>query len=381
MADSDKPKLIRIEHIEIKGYKGVDHLRLDFPKPRMEDDPDIFVLGSANGIGKTSVLECCSWLMLALMMIAGKRDSKESMLYGESSLKMIYDTTHLKLELANPLDILIKAGCRKANIDGKIAYGSQKLEIKTSLYRNGAIHFEISKPLLLPEMSKIDVNFFVELICGMTPNPVITQLFLLFHSYRKIKEGGIELGTLLKSERPVNSTNYISRTDTPKSIFKNKILFSLMANANLLETAPAYPTRDENINKLNELMSIYANGGTINKLQPLGDNTLDIRITPQDSGESFSFDGLSSGQKEIISTLFMIWHHTRNNPALVMIDEPELHLNAQWHRSIIRNLLKYTPWNQYIIATHSEDIMNAVNKDRRLFLLPEPQGGDNECTH
>ena len=81
-----------------------------------------------------------------------------------------------------------------------------------------------------------------------------------------------------------------------------------------------------------------------------------------------TFDGLSSGQKEIISTLFLIWYHTKDKPSVVFIDEPELHLNAQWHRSLVNRLMKLAPNNQYIMATHSEDIMDSVEEDRRILL-------------
>jgi predicted ATP-binding protein involved in virulence len=77
---------------------------------------------------------------------------------------------------------------------------------------------------------------------------------------------------------------------------------------------------------------------------------------------------LSSGQKEIIATLFLIWYQTRNKPGIVLIDEPELHLNPEWHRDFIRQLGRIAPNNQYIIATHSEDIFASVDKDRRFLL-------------
>ncbi|MDR1921930.1 MAG: ATP-binding protein [Candidatus Adiutrix sp.] len=358
---------IRIRSLIINGYKGIENLKLDFPRPRMADDPDIFALGSQNGVGKTSVLECCSLLMLAFILESGKS-------------KFSYDKASI-LKQSNLLDIVINSRSKQTSIKGVIDIGNEHIDASITIERTGAIRAETS---LTDKMcrdngldsSMIDLNFFIESICGLTSNPVVIKPFLLFHSYRKIQEGNLEIGSLLKSERHNGVGSYISRKDAPISVFKNQILLSLMANANLFEAFQAYPDKSDDINKLNELMSDYANGGTINKLQPLGDNTLDIRVRPKDGGESFSFDGLSSGQKEIISTMFMVWHYTKSQPAVVMIDEPELHLNAQWHKGVIRNLVKYMPKNQYIIATHSEDVMAAVNKDRRLILAFEDQDGE-----
>ncbi len=123
---------------------------------------------------------------------------------------------------------------------------------------------------------------------------------------------------------------------------------------------------------INELMLTYANG-RVEQVRPSDENTLDIRIAMEDSGETISFDGLSSGQKEIISTLFLIWRQTRGNPRVVLIDEPELHLNMQWHREFVRKLAELAPENQYIIATHSEAVFASVAERNRALL----SGGDD----
>ncbi len=198
------------------------------------------------------------------------------------------------------------------------------------------------------------------------------KTFLLFHSYRKVQEGNPELGMMV--ERGRSPRRFLPpRYEVPMSAFKLRILRSLMGEADLFELAEDQEP-DETIVKLNELVRLYA-GGTISKLRPSPDNTVDFRVTPVNGGQSFTFDGLSSGQKEIISTLFLIWYHTKNNPSVVLIDEPELHLNAQWHRGFVRTVTQLAPQNQYIMATHSEDIMDSVDEDRRILLLNH-QGGD-----
>ena len=53
-----------------------------------------------------------------------------------------------------------------------------------------------------------------------------------------------------------------------------------------------------------------------------------------------------------------------------MAYDPEMHLNAEWHRTFIHNLLELIPKNQYIISTHSEEVMDTVNKENRILLLP-----------
>jgi recombinational DNA repair ATPase RecF len=65
----------RLEYIEINNYKCIDHLRIEFPQPPRDYIPDVWCIGSKNGVGKTSVLECCALLLLA----AGNNLDKSSL--------------------------------------------------------------------------------------------------------------------------------------------------------------------------------------------------------------------------------------------------------------------------------------------------------------
>ena len=352
MHERDVP--IKIRRISIRNYKGIDALDMQFPVPRLADDPDIFVMGSRNGLGKTSIIECCALLLLGPI-------------HREERFRL-----RDRYSIVDAPDLLIRAGERSAEIGGEIVLGDEAVTVKMSIDRRGRVKlsgeqlFEkmLGKRSIDPES---DADDLIRAICGFTPNPVIENTFLLFHSYRKVQEGNPEMGMMLRGRNSRRPPRY----EFPMSAFKLQILRSLMGQANLFELDEEEGS-DETIDALNKLVKTYA-GGTISKLRPSPDNTIDFRVNPVDLGESFTFDGLSSGQKEIISTLFLIWYHTRNRPSVVFIDEPELHLNAQWHRRFVKNLTSLAPQNQYIVATHSEDVMDSVNEDRRA-LLSSDQG-------
>lgn len=348
---------IKIRRLAIRNYKGIDEFEMDFPIPKMPGDPDILVMGSRNGLGKTSIIECCSLLLLALTL-------------DEDRFKFHHGRGTIDIP-----DLLIKAGSGHAEIEGDIVIDDEPISFEIRLDRHGNIKksgdmlhkTKFVDRLFNPER---DADELIAAICGFSPNPVIENTFLLFHSYRKVQEGNPELGMMVDRGRSLRYRT--SRNEFPMSAFKLRILRSLMRQANLFELVDDREP-DETIGKLNELVQFYA-GGTISKLRPSPDNTVDFRVNPEKGGESFTFDGLSSGQKEIISTLFLIWYHTKNRPSVVFIDEPELHLNAQWHRSFINRLMGLAPQNQYIIATHSEDVMDSVSEDRRVLLLDNDEG-------
>lgn len=350
-----KKKKIRINRILIRNYKGIDELELDFTAPKMTHDPDLMVIGSENGIGKTSVIECCALLLLSL-----SPNFRNDAFIGMERYSSI-----------DIFDLLIRAGADNIEIFGDIVYDIETLkDVGIRIHRDRTVEKFYSKEKK-EHTFKGGIFELVRSVCGFTPNPVMVDLFLLFHSYRKVQEGNLELGMMIDHEKRNTIwdglSNIFFRNDSIMSAFKLIILRSIMSDANLFDKV------DENesdcvIEKLNELVKIYA-GGKIGKLRPSVDNTIDFRINPiNNESQTFSFDGLSSGQKEIISTLFLIWYNTKENPSVVFIDEPELHLNSQWHSGFVNALTRIAPQNQYILATHSEYIMDSVEKYQRIFI-------------
>jgi predicted ATP-dependent endonuclease of OLD family len=344
---------IKLRRIKIHNYKGLDDFEMEFPIPKLAEEPDILIMGSKNGLGKTSIMECCSLLLLAL------------------SIKKKQFKLRDRFSTIDVPELLISAGAQEAQIAGDIVIGGYAIFLHIIIDRDGVVKITddnihdsmMDKELYDPNANTEDL---IKAICGLSPNPVIEKTFLLFHSYRKVQEGNPELGMMVSESPRIRTMSPFKRYTLPISEFKLQILRSLMNKANLFEIAEDQEP-DETFDKLNEFVKIYA-GGIIKKLRPSADNTVDIRISLNDGENSITFDGLSSGQKEIISTLFLIWYHTKDRPSVVFIDEPELHLNAQWHRSFVKNLIKLVPENQYIIATHSEDVMDSVDEDRRVML-------------
>jgi energy-coupling factor transporter ATP-binding protein EcfA2 len=82
-----------------------------------------------------------------------------------------------------------------------------------------------------------------------------------------------------------------------------------------------------------------------------------------------SVDALSSGQLELI-TLFGTLLLTRQIDVLI-IDEPELHLDPQWHVPMLRAFRTMLPETQIIVGTHSPQIYDSVLSFQRHLLLPE----------
>ena len=90
----------------------------------------------------------------------------------------------------------------------------------------------------------------------------------------------------------------------------------------------------------------------------------------QPDGERLEVDCLSAGQIELFLFLAALALND-DREGIVFIDEPELHLDPQWHRPILRSLMRLQPRAQFIVATHSPEIYDAARSYERHFLVPE----------
>jgi predicted ATP-dependent endonuclease of OLD family len=344
---------IKLRHLKVQNFKALDFFEIEFPPPRMTVDSDILVMGSKNGWGKTSVLEACVLLFLAAAI-------------GEESFSLA--NRYLSTDL---YDLLIRAGAKQAIIEGTFEIGNAPINVTLSIDKQGNINIEKTKENIeffstsvgktRAQSHRMEIERFWSALSGLSFEPLILPPLMYFHSYRKVQEGNLELGMLVEKKR--------SPHITPTSRFKLEILHSMMSEANLFDNIDETTAKNV-LAKLNQLIKLYA-GCRIDKLRPASDSTIEFRIVPIDGGKSFTFDGLSSGQKEIISTLFLIWRYSNNIPSIILIDEPELHLNVEWHSGFIKQLYKLAPHSQYIITTHSEDVFSSVDQDRRVLLMKE----------
>lgn len=109
-------------------------------------------------------------------------------------------------------------------------------------------------------------------------------------------------------------------------------------------------------------------------LTPQG--ALSVTIKEDRSGAIFDIDQMSSGEKGLVLTFLMMLRATPPG-ALLLVDEPELHLNPAVCKKILPFLMSevLTPGaRQALVCTHSPEILAAAyeGKDCRLYHLRSP---------
>ncbi|MBE9257017.1 AAA family ATPase, partial [Dolichospermum sp. LEGE 00246] len=104
------------------------------------------------------------------------------------------------------------------------------------------------------------------------------------------------------------------------------------------------------------------------------------------NGENFKLDQLSDGEKTLlmivvdIARRLAILNPSINNPAellekgtgIILIDEIDLHLHPQWQRIVIPSFRKTFPNCQFIVTTHSPQVLSEVNREN-VFILEDSE--------
>jgi hypothetical protein len=127
-----------------------------------------------------------------------------------------------------------------------------------------------------------------------------------------------------------------------------EVLHTLMGNPHLFEE---YKSR---------VREIFPNIKSITVL-PLGQNNLQIRLWPVEESErrvdlSISLDESGTGVGQVLAILYVAMNA---DPSLIGIDEPNSFLHPGAAKALIQILKRYDQ-HQYVISTHSPDIIGAA---------------------
>lgn len=108
---------------------------------------------------------------------------------------------------------------------------------------------------------------------------------------------------------------------------------------------------DANLKELTSLLSELGYEWSLETINPLK-NQYDVRLKKQ--GSSFLVGAASSGERELLTYLFAIFALNVRD-ALIIVDEPELHLHPKWQKTLLQLFIRLakSTGNQFLLATHS----------------------------
>ena len=104
-----------------------------------------------------------------------------------------------------------------------------------------------------------------------------------------------------------------------------------------------------------------------------------LRLSVTKNGIEYSVDQLSDGEKCTLALLgdlarrLALANQNSANPldgeGIVLIDEIELHMHPSWQRIVLPTLRETFPNIQFIITTHSPQVLGEVDETFKLFML------------
>ena len=97
--------------------------------------------------------------------------------------------------------------------------------------------------------------------------------------------------------------------------------------------------------------------------------------------ETLSIEQLSDGQRAVLALAAdLAWRMAQGNPhlenplmseAIVLIDEVELHLHPSWQQRVLIDLQRTFPNTQFIVSTHSPQVLTTVDPEHIVELTRE----------
>lgn len=345
---------MRIEKLELNNFRGFEHLEIEFPK----EEAGLAVLIGVNGSGKSSVLEAIvSFFEGGMNRIMNKK--KETI---HSDLDVHLDSYYLK----NIIDFCFLKD------KGEQAVTSYYLtDPELNQRENGASFFFRKLLKKIEEIDKYDaINIPLIVFYGTrrklenqySEQSIKRYLIPQFKAYENTLSAGLNF--LDFETWFVERENQENRGKIKNKDF-NYVDFELQQVKDAIDSFFA----DWNIKNLR------VDGGKFsaktNVLYSLGIDK---------DNKTFNLSQLSDGEKMAlllvtdIARRLIIANPNLEKPltgeGLVLIDEIDLHLHPAWQRKIIPNLRKTFPNIQFIVTTHSPQVLSSVNKEN-VFILED----------
>ena len=338
---------MRIKKLELKNFRGFDELVIDFP----EGESGLAVFVGVNGSGKSSILD---GIKIGLKVIQEGLKKSENERLGswieEDDIRIVANEIGSKTSYEKQNDHRIAIS---SNLDGK--------EISWHLHKNGG--------------NKDDVTTVTNKLRSETSEGSKNELpILLYYSalrYWPKNKDKIELYPIgSRLDTYIDCLNPRISTQILYEWFKRMMFIQFESDDGELPI------------ELKEVRNAITEG--LKSLRRFSNKKISIKFSVKnDEIEINTGDGkielfrlLSDGLRitlgmigDIAYRMSEINPHIGNNSkGVVLIDEIDLHLHPSWQREIIPVLRKVFPNIQFIVTTHSPQVLSTLKKEKdRIF--------------
>jgi predicted ATP-dependent endonuclease of OLD family len=356
--------LLRVQVPDFRGLKNID---LTFEKDFV---PKIFPLGSQNGGGKSTLLQLI-FVLLHCSVDEHKKPFVQDLIQGfkildgEEKILAIIDiwdgkkvvklefycqkssflTNRLEVDERNSENIIYI--CHVENSRKEISHNHTELTITVL-----TCHFNNQKK----EEAKLFLDKVSRKIFLAAPS---TQVFLFLPQNSR---------ELLFKKSTNGDNNYYGILESAISKLQGLFTYDFLAVGLLIELFKAARDRDfkeaiktghygNSYQALIKELNLLLGNKTIN----LDEDFSGVNFQLYNNGETIELypEDLSHGELKRLS--IYVWIKSRNiKDAIVLMDEIEIAFHPDWQYQIISDFKEWAPSNQYILATHSYALCEAL---------------------
>ena len=356
---------MKLESLKITNFRGIHDMKLDFR-------PGINVLVGVNGAGKSTVLDAVSVVLSRVVSLirSGKNAGKDIAAYD------------------------ISAG--KKNVQIQAVIGDQNLRYGWGIEKNLDHSLKIVRADKVPgieknireltdqirdKIQKTDEKCSIPVIVYYQASRVALRFPRFVHTDRDFSLMSVYQDALsCRADYRVLLEWFRERQTVEDREFKRLVLESQTQTGG--ETTTRKIVQEYHDLQLQTLRRVWE------AFMPEFSNFVieqnPLRLEAQKKGGTFRVDQLSDGEKSILALVgdiarrLAIANPTLENPlegeAIILIDEIDLHFHPKRQRMLTPQILKMFPNCQFIVATHSPQILGHVPAEC-IFLLVENEDG------
>jgi len=390
---------LQISSVKLADFRGFENILIDFTN---KDNSNLTVIIGNNGAGKTSLLDAIkkslSWIIKNMLNQPGSGTGEliEKLDINNSS-EAGYASIVSKYTIVSGFSCTLLLSTAKRN-DKNIRKGSyQEIKLLAEIYklanfRDTQFNFHIMAYYSIEradEISKKDTQPFDE-ISG-------ENSWGKFDGYDKALNGAADFKLFFRwfkyledcSNATVAKQNQKILTEIAKlqAELEGDLIKEMQRQARLDSKANDFlisfkQKKQEELIRLQEQITpsptnkiIESVIQVISKFLPEFKNlriqypSLDMMIDK--NGIPLNIRQLSQGEKSLLALVadiarrLVLLNPSLDDPlqgnGIVLIDEIDLHLHPKWQQSVIPNLLKTFPNIQFIVTTHSPQVLSTVN--------------------
>ena len=338
---------MKVKQLKINSFRGIKHLTLDFDF----NEPTVFI--GINGVGKSSILDCLA--ILLSWFIARIQNSRGAGIY----------FTDLDINSQNKIGTYNEITVYNSDLqDISWTVTRVKRNIKKRIYNT---HLGALKSLVESIHSKIEVDSKTSL-----------PLAVYYPTNRAVLDVPLRIKQKHLFE-PMNA--YDSALTKGKIDFRR--FFEWFRNREDLENQDyRHNLKAEPDRQLEAVrQAIYQ---ILVGFSNLRVERSPLRMTLEKEGEKLIVNQLSDGEKCLLAMVGDLarrlaianpsYQDALQGEAVVLIDEIELHLHPEWQRKIISVLKRTFPNCQFIITTHSPQVLSNVQPENIYVLESTDEG-------